>query len=292
MTAQQIPDLIPGSPEWLKVMTASKVSAVLGLSPWTSPYTLWQLMAGNEEPEAQTDVMARGHYLEPGIVAWFRDQHPEWDVVYPAGTWASVEQPWMVTNPDGLVGTGAVLEVKTDARGDEWGQSGTDQVPVWYRAQAMWGMAITGREVTHFAVLGPYLDMKEFVVEYDEDDAAFAIERAAAFLASIEAGTPPALDGHDSTYQSVRKLHPEIDRTLDVEISADLARDFTEALIDLEAAEVRAQHVKALVADATGTGRRAVVGKKHIATRKARNGGTPWIEAARGLTKQPRGIAS
>jgi putative phage-type endonuclease len=290
MTARQIPDLIPGSPEWLRVMTASKLSAVLGLSPWTSPYTLWQLMAGNEEPGEQTNDMARGHYLEPGIAAWFKDQHPEWNVVYPAGTWTRDDAPWMVVNPDGLVGTNAVLEIKTDARGDEWGQPGTDQIPVWYRAQAMWGMAITGREVTHFAVLGSYLDLKEYVVEYDEDDAAFAIERAAAFLASIDAGTPPALDGHDSTYQTVRKLHPAIDKELDAEISADLARDFTEALIDLEAAEARAKHQKALVAEATGTARRAVAGKRHIATRKARNGGTPWIEAARGLTT--RGIAS
>jgi putative phage-type endonuclease len=291
VNARQIEDLIPGSPEWLKVMTASKVSAVLGISVWTSPYTLWQQMAGNEQPDAQTRDQARGHYLEPGIVAWFRDQHPEWDVTYPAGSWTRDDAPWMVVNPDGLVGTGALLEIKTDARGDEWGQPGTDQIPVWYRAQAMWGMAITGREVTHFAVLGSYLEFKEYVVEYDEDDAAFAIERAAAFLASIEAGTPPPLDGHDSTYQSMRKLHPSIDKTVDAEISADLARDFTEALIDLEAAEVRAKHVKALVAEATGTARRAVVGNRHIATRKARSGGTPWIEAARGLTKT-RGIAS
>jgi putative phage-type endonuclease len=272
-------------------MTASKLSAVLGLSPWTSPYTLWQLMAGNEEPGEQTKDMARGHYLEPGIAAWFKDQHPEWDVVYPAGTWTRDDAPWMVVNPDGLVGTNAVLEIKTDARGDEWGEPGTDQIPVWYRAQAMWGMDITGREVTHFAVLGSYLDLKEYVVEYDADDAAFARERAAAFLASIEAGEPPALDGHDSTYKTVRKLHPAIDKDADAEISADLAREFTAALIDLEAAEYRAKHVKAQVADATGTARRAWVGNRHIATRKARNGGTPWIEAARGLIKT-RGIAS
>lgn len=291
MTALQIADLAPGSPEWLKVMTASKVSAVLGLSPWTSPYTLWQLMAGNEEPEPQTDVMARGHYLEPGIVAWFRDQHPEWDVVYPAGTWTRSDADWMVTNPDGLVGTGAVLEVKTDARGDEWGKPGTDQVPVWYRAQAMWGMAITGREVTHFAVLGSYLEMKEYVVEYDADDAAFAIERTAAFLASIEAGTPPALDGHDSTYRSVRKLHPEIE-DVDAEIPADLAQEFIAAAVDAEEATDRLQRAKAEALDAMGNAKRAVYGGLHIATRKSRSGGTPWIEAARGLTKDLRGIAS
>jgi hypothetical protein len=30
--------LVPGSAEWLREMTASKVAAVLGLSPWESPF--------------------------------------------------------------------------------------------------------------------------------------------------------------------------------------------------------------------------------------------------------------
>jgi putative phage-type endonuclease len=291
MIARQTADLVPGSPEWLRFMTASKVSAMLGLSPWTSPYTLWQLMAGNEEPEPQTDDQARGHYLEPAIARWFQDQHPDWVVNYPAGTWASIERPWMVVNPDGLVREDALLEIKTDAGGGEWGKPGTDQIPVWYRAQAQWGMDITGRTVTYFAVLTSYLDFKEYVVEYDPDDAAFARERADAFLASLDAGTPPPLDGHDSTYQTVRKLHPEIE-DVDAEIPADLAQEYIAAVIDLEEATERAQLAKSQVAEATGTAKRAVYGGLHIATRKSRSGGTPWIETARGLTKELRGIAS
>lgn len=294
MTARQIADLAPGSSEWLQVMTASKLSAVLGISPWTSPFTLWQLMAGNEEPEAQTDVMARGHYLEPGCIAWFQDQHPELAVIYPAGTWASTENPWMVINPDGLInpdGDAELLEIKTDARGDEWGKPGTDQVPVWYRAQAMWGMDILGCDTTRFVVLTSYLEFKEYVVRYDADDAAFARERAAAFMASLKTGTPPPLDGHDSTYRSVRKLHPEIDDT-EVQVDGDVAQEFIAAVLDLEDAEQRAALAKTELLAATGNAKRAFYGQQHIATRKARNGGTPWIEAARGLAKTTRGIAS
>jgi len=291
MIARQTADLVPGSAEWLRVMTASKLSAVLGISPWTSPYTLWQLMAGNEEPEPQTDDQARGHYLEPAIARWFQDQHPDWVVNYPAGTWASIERPWMVVNPDGLVREDALLEIKTDAGGGEWGKAGTDQIPVWYRAQAQWGMDITGRKVTYFAVLTSYLDFKEYVVEYDPDDAAFARERAESFLGSLDAGTPPPLDGHDSTYQTVRKLHPEIE-DVDAEIPADLAQEYIAAVIDLEEATERAQVAKSQIAEATGTAKRAVYGGLHIATRKSRSGGTPWIETARGLTKELRGIAS
>ncbi|HEY2086294.1 MAG TPA: YqaJ viral recombinase family protein [Mycobacterium sp.] len=291
MIARQIPELVPGSPEWLKVMTASKVSAVLGISPWTSPYTLWQLMAGREDPEPQTKDQARGHYLEPAIAHWFQDQHPDWAVSYPGGTWVSIQRPWMVANPDGLVREDALLEIKTDAGNDDWGRPGTDQVPVWYRAQAQWAMDITGRSVTYFALLTSYLDFKEYVVEYDADDAEFARDRAAAFLASIEVGEPPAIDGHASTYQSVRKLHPAIDGS-EIQVPGDVAQEFIAAVIDLEDAEQRAALAKTELLAATGTAKRAVYGNQHIATRKARNGGTPWIEPARGLAKQMRGIAS
>jgi putative phage-type endonuclease len=291
MIARQIAELVPGSPEWLRVMTASKVSAVLGISPWTSPYTLWQLMAGNEQPDEQTKDQARGHYLEPAIARWFQDQHPDWVVNYPGGTWASIERPWMVCNPDGLIGEDALLEIKTDAGNDDWGRPGTDQVPVWYRAQAQWAMDITGREVTYFAVLTSYLDFREYVVEYDADDAAFARDRATAFLASLDAGEPPAIDGHASTYQTVRKLHPNISDA-EIQVDGEIAQEFIAAVIDLEEAEERALRAKAELAAATGDAKRAFYGKQHIATRKARSGGKPWIEPARGLAKTMRGIAS
>ena len=46
MTAVLLPDLQPGSPDWQTRMTASKVAAVLGLSPWESRFSLWHRMSG------------------------------------------------------------------------------------------------------------------------------------------------------------------------------------------------------------------------------------------------------
>ena len=36
-----VEDLAPGSAEWTKCVTASKISGILGLSSWASPYSLW-----------------------------------------------------------------------------------------------------------------------------------------------------------------------------------------------------------------------------------------------------------
>ena len=41
----------PGSASWLRQVTASKVAAILGVSPWHSPLSMWRLMKGLDEPE-------------------------------------------------------------------------------------------------------------------------------------------------------------------------------------------------------------------------------------------------
>jgi len=46
MTATLIPELEPGSAGWYQFMTASKVAAAMGLSPYESPFSLWHRMAG------------------------------------------------------------------------------------------------------------------------------------------------------------------------------------------------------------------------------------------------------
>ncbi len=41
----------PGSPEWLQLITASKIPSILGISRFKSQFSLWHEMAGNVETE-------------------------------------------------------------------------------------------------------------------------------------------------------------------------------------------------------------------------------------------------
>jgi hypothetical protein len=123
----------PGSPEWIRCMTASKVAAVLGLSPWQSRFSLWYEMAGAVEHQSGTPQQARGHYLEDGVARWVADQHGL--TLAPGGCWRNRTRPWQVASPDRLVtslmqqqtgGTGyripsAVVEVKTSTDWEAWG---------------------------------------------------------------------------------------------------------------------------------------------------------------------------
>lgn len=93
MSNKKILDNIP-SKEWVHArqhyLGGSEVAAAIGESPWTTPFQLWLVKTGRQEPIFSTPVMELGHLLEPMIAEKFTDttglklrnisepyQHPE-----------------------------------------------------------------------------------------------------------------------------------------------------------------------------------------------------------------------
>jgi putative phage-type endonuclease len=296
LTAHQVATLKPGDPHWAKAMSASKVSAVLGLSPWESPFSLWHRMAGNipweDDDQAQ---LKRGHYLEPGIREWFRDQHPHMQVDR-TGTWVNNDRPWQIASPDGIALRRNIartpigpLECKTANNDWEWGEPGTDQVPPYYRAQAMWQMDTLGLPVCHIAVLTSFMEFREYLIEYDPEEAEFIRGAAWDFLASLSAGKPPSIDEHNATYQAIRTLHPDID-PVDVELDPDLVQEFLMVLRNERDAKTDKAQLVTRIAHLMGTARRATYLNTTIATRLSKAGGTPYVTTARGLVDKFDGV--
>jgi putative phage-type endonuclease len=292
ITAERIPDLEPGTPEWATKATASKVAAMLGLSPHESPFQLWHRMRGDIPWEVDNDTLRRGHYLEPAIAHWFADQHPTW-VVDITGAWANLSRPGQVATPDRLLKRRNIartpfglLEVKSANNDWEWGAELTDEVPDGYRAQALWQMDTLGLDVCHFAVLMPYMEFREFVVPYDAEDAKWVRDKVRAFMDSVEAGAPePDIDESDHTYQAIRKLHPDIaDRS--VELTAATAAAWLDAIRAEEAAKHEKTAAKSAVAAEMGDAKAARFAGVTYATRQSKAGGTPYVVAARGLAER------
>ncbi len=285
--------MTPGSPEWLRLMTASKIAAVVGLSPWESRFSLWHRMAGLIPPDPDSDVKRRGHYLEPAIVAWWADQHPEILGHFPGGTQVHPEDPRFAASPDRLVSFPGPdrsvdwrpLEVKTSSRDDQWGAEGTDRIPPHYFVQCQWQMECTGTRVCHVALLDAWLTFREYIVEYDAQEAAGLRVEAAAFMDSLPWGSKPQrpdLDAHGATYQAVRQLHPQVEGR-DVQVPSDVAFEFLESRQALKAAERYAQFCTSRMAELMGTARRARYRDRTIATRQAKGDGTPYLVAGRSL---------
>ncbi|WP_125777162.1 YqaJ viral recombinase family protein [Antribacter gilvus] len=260
-------------------MTASKVAAVVGTSPYESRFSLWHRMHGDLEPQPQSAEMSYGHYLEPVLLQWFADQHPE--LIVKPGEWAEVDG-WAGASPDGRVfgktkRDQAVVQCKTSRLAYEW-ETG---VPPGYYDQVQWEMWVTGARRAYVAA-DVAMEFREYPIDRDNDRIDHLVTEARAFMDSLAAGTPPPLDGSSHTYQAIRALHPEIDPE-SVEVPAALAvrwLDAREVVAEATEAETLAKNE---IAALMGNAQRAVWDGTTLLTRQARNGGTPYVVAARGL---------
>lgn len=272
-----------GSEEWRahrnEKVGGSDVAAIVGLSPWVSPYTLWCERKGLVEPQETNQAMTWGTRLEPVIVEAFIDAHPDLFVKYvPGAVYAHPDRDWQVASPDALIygddwaqpTTG--LEVKTARYADGW----ADGVPAYYECQVQWCMNVMGVDSWHVAVLFAGSDYREYVIEANPAFQELLVGAASDFLDSLAADQPPALDHWESTHLTVRRQHPEIEDE-DAEIPADLAEDLAVAVAAYKDAEDRKREACTRVLAAMGTAKTAVSDGRKVASRRSQKGGTPFL---------------
>lgn len=272
-----------GSPGWYAArqgaLGASEIAAVLGLSPWQSRFSLWHLKRGNIPPEPERAEMEWGKEMEALIARRFAREHAAegWRVQRIA-LYRNRTRRYQIAQPDRAVFLGGrqmvALECKTDRYADDWGTPGTDELPVYYRCQGLWQMDCFGWQRCHFAVLITGVDYREYVLDYDPEEALVLREAAEEFIVSLDAGEPPNLDDHAATYRAVRQLHPQIDN-VSVEVPPELARQYRAALAQVDAAETVKQAAAARLLDAMGRARRATCNKENVAIRVPTKGDAP-----------------
>jgi putative phage-type endonuclease len=304
--------VLPGTAseaEWLEArrqgITASEIAIVMGLSPYSSPYALYWRKRGDLPAEEDKAVFERGHVLEPYIAEKFGQRHDEFHVDGDGRSlYAHPDRPWQLATPDRLAydGSGwrlhaggheslrtpiAVLECKTDAGEDDWGDEGTDEIPVHYRCQVLWQMDVMGVTTGYVACLL----MRQWKIRVYEighgpgscqtDDGSrppcqacedlYVMRREAArFRSRLTLGDPPDVDWRPATGQALRRLHPSVvDK--DIPIGPALRIQYQAAIRRYDAAKQRKALLSNRVLEAIGDGRRAVDERtgEHIATRSA-----------------------
>lgn len=275
-------ELVPAqdylSPEYFALrrtsVSASEIAVVLGLSPWRSRFDLWWAKRTGDE-QADTTDMRRGRRLEPLVLEDFADAHPEFwlDRV---GLCANQARPWQMCTPDALAYEAeptqeerpepvAVVEAKTDARSEGWGEQGTDNIPVHYRAQVLWQMDTLGLDAAYVAVWIGY-SYREFEVTYDPGDVSVMRQAARDFLDSLEAGEPPELDAHPATGRRLKKLHPDV---LDdeAEVEGAWVAIYHDAKADRDLAQRHMDEAEHHIRAAMGNARIGTVNGRKVATR-------------------------
>lgn len=149
----KIVQLTQGSQEWLDyrltMRNASETAAVLGVSPWMTPYQLWLLKTGRSTTKA-TAGMQHGTDMEPAARAAYEEQT------------GNVMQPLVLQDGpysaslDGMTLDGElVVEIKCPYRGQDsalWREVKAGWVPDHYAAQVQHQLMVSGAALAHLWV--------------------------------------------------------------------------------------------------------------------------------------------
>ncbi|MDI3330664.1 MAG: YqaJ viral recombinase family protein [Micrococcus sp.] len=280
--------LTPGTPEWSRTVSASKVGALLGLSTYDSAYSLWAKATGRlDTDQRDTKATQRGNLMEATLLEYLRLELGDDYRVTGGASYVHPDNPTWTAAPDGHVYEGrrrtpfALVECKTARHAEDWGREGTAEIPAGYLCQIAWQMYVTGAR-TVYVPAQVAMEFRLYIVQWEDiaEDVPLILQLVHDFQVCVADDRAPAWDGSDATYQAVRRMHPDITDGEQV-IAYDLAIELWESAEDLKNAEARKKraHAEAL---AGGTQKYLVTetGEK-VATRTARGNGTPYLTIAK-----------
>ena len=269
-----------GSEAWKELrqtgVGGSDVGTICGFNRWSSPYTLWAQKTGKVDRDiAASEPMEWGTRLESVILDKFEESHSELVLHREIGTWHHPERSWQLANPDAIYeladGTLGVVEVKTATYEDDW----KNGVPVYYRTQVQWYLATFGLKHAYVVVLFHGNKYREFEVEASEFEQEVHLELVEKWREYVISCVEPDFDGADSTYETVRAMHPEInDETVELGNLGVLYYD-TEQRFSMATREMN--EMKSRVLAAMGNAKYGTVEDVQCFSRQARGTGTPYL---------------
>jgi len=172
-----------------KYIGGSDIGAILGLSRFKTPLEVWMEKTGKETKKADSLPLRFGSCAEDFVAreysraTGFELIHNESIYLHPEHSYMSAHIDRFVLGDQDALRPNRILECKTAnpfSSGD-WGEIGSDEVPMSYLCQCIWYMAITGIDKTDLAVLFGNSDFRIYEIARDPALEALVIAKASAF---------------------------------------------------------------------------------------------------------------
>lgn len=250
----------------------SEIGTIAGYNPWQSAITLFYKKTGkiadNLEPSHRMRI---GTKVETPLLEIFQEDHPELEV-FVTGTWAAKDNQLNRANMDAVAidenGELVLLEVKFS--GDN-----ITTIPLSYRAQMMWYMGITSikRGILVGLAGSNYIELP---LEFDQFEFDVLVQLAGEFRKALAEDKQPEFEGSNSTLQTMRAIHPEIEPDNEVELG-DLGIHLFNAYADLQEQEKKYREMQSRSLEALGQAKWGLIDGLRVVYRTARNGGTPYL---------------
>jgi putative phage-type endonuclease len=190
-----------------KYLGGSDIGAILGLSQYRTPLQVWQEKVGQESPKADSMPLRFGSFAEAFIASEYARQtgqavveHPE-PFIHPEHPFLAghidrfvMDEPDALFHSEGVLATKTLLECKTASHyvKNQWGEAGTDEVPLNYLVQCAWYLLLTGCERADLAVFFSSTDFRIYTIHKDLELESTLLEKALAFWNNyVLSNTPP-----------------------------------------------------------------------------------------------------
>lgn len=223
---------------------SSDIAAVLGISPWRSAVDLW-LDKVDPQPEdgRNAKAKARGTRLEPYLRDMVESEFGLKIARYNQ-RYVDINVPYLAAEVDAETYDGDNIELKTASpfARKEWGEEGSDELPLHYNAQVQFALGVTGRQRCRvFALIGD--DLKPYVIERDEETIDAMRERCVEFWERfvIPKVRPPLDFEREGVLETLKRLYPGTSGEV---LKAEAGHAHWRAVI--EAAQAKHKHYKSV----------------------------------------------
>lgn len=248
----------------LQGITATDVSAIVGVNPYRSRIDVWREKRGESAPWVDTERSKWGELLEPVVREDYAARHGmRVDV---PGTLVHPDREWMMATPDGIAyergsadaDRGLEIKCHTWRVSHLYGAPGSDEVPLWELCQVAWNLGVSGLERWDLVA---FIDgaPTDYTIFRDGDLISGLVEQCERFrVDNLIGGAVPDPDGSDSFDQWLKSRwsqNPSALIEIDVDTHAliERARAIREQQAELELEiSTLVQQLKLLIGDAEG----------------------------------------
>lgn len=228
--------------EWLEArrhgVGASDAPCLLGLG-FKTPDEVFRSKVEPATERPVDGVRRLGQELEPALCARYAEVmgHEMAACGYEIVRNPKIE--WQFCTPDFRRPDGMYVQGKTLAGfGEEWGQSGTDIIPIDYRVQVTQEMGVTGTDVIDLAALCRLSgEFRVYRVKFDDELYDWITRAGLEFWQMVQAGTPPGPDWANQFAPEVAALRTDDRPDLGEDIAALVNRYKVFAALRDEAAQ-------------------------------------------------------
>lgn len=197
--------------EWLAArrlgIGGSDIAAVLGMSPFASPYSLWAEKTGRQDGPDETEPMLWGRLLESAIAAEFA-RRTGLEVRDRGVMFVRADDPTARVTVDGLAAESdggeplGVVEVKVT------GVVPWSEPPDHYQLQCQWAMFVCGLDHAWLVALHGGRHMRIHELSADVGLQAELYAAAKEFWRFVETDRPPPVDASPATTATLRDMYP------------------------------------------------------------------------------------